>query len=197
MSDMDVREVDVATAFRRGDQRAFTQVFDDGFSRLYLFCFNLVRDDSEAEDIAIRAFSKVFDRHRHFTSMKAIRTYLYITARNSCYDHLKKLKRLSRRQQQYLSLVQADPDMEFVKMDVDLMEDLYKALNKLPETSKQVLEMIYLEGKKYQDVANELQISEEAVGNRRFYAIKKLKELLADNPALLVWAFEMVFLNRR
>jgi len=186
MGDTDLKGTDIISEFRRGDQKAFAQVFDDLFSRLYVFCMNLVRDDDEAEDIAIKTFSKLFERHGGFDSMGAIRSFLYKTAKNASFDHLKKARRLSARQQKFLALVEGDENLEHVQAYMDHMAELYKAMSKLPENSRRVLEMIYLDGMKYQDVAQELQISETAVGNRRHYALKKLRELLADNPTLLI-----------
>jgi RNA polymerase sigma factor (sigma-70 family) len=197
MGGTDLSDSEIISEFRRGDQKAFSRIFDDLFSRLYVFCMNLVRDDDEAEDIAIKTFSKLFERHGGFDSMGAIRAFLYKTAKNASFDHLKKARRLSARQQKFLALVEGDDNLEHVQVYMDHMAELYRAMSKLPENSRRVLEMIYLDGMKYQDVAQELQISETAVGNRRHYALKKLRELLADNPTLLIWAFEMVFINHK
>jgi RNA polymerase sigma-70 factor (ECF subfamily) len=191
----DTEETGFMLAFRRADQLAFSRVFDDLFGRLYVFCINLIRDEAEAEDVAIQSFTKLFDRHARFDSMAAIRAFLYITARNSCFDHLKKIKRLSARQREFVYLVRTDDEeMHHVQDYMDHMAALYDAMNQLPEHSRRVLEMIYLEGKKYSEVAEEFQISEDAAGNRRHYALKKLRELMAQNPVAVIWALEAVFI---
>lgn len=189
-------DTDVAYSFSKGSPQAFTYVYNTYFERLYVFAVNLIHDKAESEDIVIKAFTKLFARHAHFQVLPQVRSFLYITVRNACLDHIKYAQRLTERQNKYRSMVLEDQELENAQLTGEVMASLYASLEKLPDECRRVLEMIYIDGLKYREVAERLEISIETVKSQRKYAIDKLRKSLSDKHLLAVWVLHIILLRR-
>lgn len=175
MGDLDADQTDTITAFRQGDPRAFTEIYDSYFEELYLYSYKKLRDQTESEDVVIKAFHQLFKRYLNFYTLSEIRAFLYTVVLNGCKDHLKYVKRRTIRQKGWIDLTADDPGAEYAMMFAEIRAELYKSMEKLPAGCRTVLEMIYIEGLKYQDVADRLQISVGTVKSQRLDAINKLR----------------------
>ena len=79
--------------------------------------------------------------------------------------------------------------------DTDLMESLiqaeviaalHKELNALPQGCQHVCRLIYMEGKKYEEVASELNISVNTVKSQRSLALRLLREKFTSFFILII-----------
>jgi len=166
---------DIEYAFPKGNPQTFTSVYNTYFERLYVFAMNMIDDQGESEDIVIKAFTKLFERHAHFSALPQIRSFLYITVRHSCLDYLKYAQRLTERQKRFQQMAVLDQDTDNAQIAGEVLAALYASLENLPQESRKVLELIYIDGLKYREVAERLGISLETVKSQRKYAIDKLK----------------------
>lgn len=82
-------------------------------------------------------------------------------------------------------------EFDFNILEEELYSDLIDALNSLPEKCKEVFELSCLEGMKYKDIAEQLNISINTVKSQRARAIELLKEKLKNHSELL---FILLFL---
>lgn len=199
MGDLDGREAETMAAFRQGFEKAFSDVFNAYFNQLCLFSFNIVGRQAESEDIVIQAFTRLFFRHEDFHNLQAVRAFLYISVRNACFDHLKQYKRLTERQKKYSVLAHNDPDLENAQISGEVMEALYSSMEKLPDGCRLILQLIYIDGLKYQEVADRLQISVGTVKSQRIYGLKKLRAIFPDRElfVLIVLHVASDYLRRR
>jgi len=186
MGDLDGREAEVMAAFREGFEKAFSDIFNAHFNQLCLFSFNIVGSQSEGEDIVVQAFTRLFYRHEDFHSLQALRTFLYISVRNASFDYLKQYKRLTKRQKQFSALAENDPDLENAQITGEVMEALYSSMKKLPDGCRLILQLIYIDGLKYQEVADRLQISVGTVKSQRIYGLKKLRAIFRDSEMFIL-----------
>ncbi len=58
--------------------------------------------------------------------------------------------------------------------------DLYRAIERLDETDRKIIEYIFFEEKKYKDISSELGISVSDITHRKKSALKKLLKFLSD-----------------
>ena len=75
------------------------------------------------------------------------------------------------------------------------MEAIYVAINQLPEARRKIFTMIYLDGMKYQEVADKLSISINTVKKQMGRAFKTLRENLQglSFTAILMIYFKRIF----
>src|ERR1044072_8783523 len=75
--------------FRQGEQPAFERVFRLYYGPLVFFTVNIISDQTEAEDIVTDVFMSFYNKCHSFYSEENIRAYLYVSARNRCYNYLR------------------------------------------------------------------------------------------------------------
>lgn len=144
---------------------------------LIIHCENIVKDRQEAEDIAQESFIKAYDLLDSYDESKArFSTWLYRIATNKAIDHLRKHKR---------TVAIDDPEQYADEhADIELYDDeiaaLRKAVDELePPVYAQVIKAYFWEGKSYQTIAEELDITTNTVGTWMRRAKANLKEVLA------------------
>jgi RNA polymerase sigma-19 factor, ECF subfamily len=178
---------DLMSSFIEGKELAFNEVYEEYFERIYVFVFRLINNEAEAEDITIQAFYKLFKLHQNFESIENIRAFLYVTSKNDCFNYLKYIQRLTVRQKVFVAQTEDDQDLENNQIEGEKMAVVYQSLERLPDQCRRVLEMIYIEGRKYREVADQLEISVETVKSYRTYAIKKLRKVLSEKHLVTAW----------
>jgi len=79
------------TYFRQGLPEAFKVFFFQYYPELFSFAFLLVRDAPAAYQLSLDAFFLCWQRRADFTSDEKIKTFVFLTTRNSCMDHLRRI----------------------------------------------------------------------------------------------------------
>lgn len=172
---------------RSGSEDAFEQIFKRYWAPLYRIARAKVQSHEEAEEIIQGIFSTLWFK-RESLLITNLPFYLQTAVRNRIINDL----RSKVTQQKYWSYykrfipVQKDVTEDTVVFD-DLTEALEKAVNRLPEKSRQVFKLSRLEGRSTAEIAKRLKISEKAI---EYHITKSLKELRVQlKDFILVLAF--------
>ena len=177
------------TRFNNGDQRAFRILFDKLYAQIFYFTQQLLDDRETAEEIVSDTFHKLFEKYKDFDSLPAIRAFLYITARNACFNYLEKAKRensrsksykLSEQQNEFLASQLKDNEDETAQVEGEVLKAVHEALETLPEGCKTIIQLIYFHGLKRQEVADRLNLSPNTVRNQGVTGMKLLRARLKD-----------------
>ncbi len=176
--------------FRKGESQALNAIFKMYYAPLCLFAERMLHDRPAAEDVVGDTFIKLWNRHADFENLMNIKAFLYITTRNACLNLLKQMQResLSRKQLAYLT-----GDQEgFVLNEIvrsEILQEINREIENLPSQCRKIFKMSYLDGKKNQDIADQLEISVHTVKNQKARAIQLLKVKLLDRNlvTLLIW----------
>src|ERR1044072_7433681 len=76
-----------------GDESgAFDSTFRNFYNPLVFFARKMLPDALAAEDIVTEIFLKYWQKQKHFNSRQAVKTFLYISTRNACLNHLQRAK---------------------------------------------------------------------------------------------------------
>lgn len=78
-----------------GDNEAFRDLVQRYQSLVYKSCYNILRQQEEAEDIAQEVFIEVYESIDQFKHQSKLSTWLYRIAINKSLNHLRKVKRKS------------------------------------------------------------------------------------------------------
>jgi len=159
---------------RAGDERAFSQFFDDNFGRLYRFVLPRVgRDEEAAAEIAQAALSNALRKIGAYRGEAALFTWLCAIARNEVVDW-------ARRNARYNEHVVLTEDLPEIRAAIDsllmpaadtpprqyqrheLSRLIQVALDGLPPRYGDALEWKYIEGYSVKEIAAKLGLSFEA-----------------------------------
>ncbi|QTE21332.1 RNA polymerase sigma factor [Polaribacter cellanae] len=166
---------------KKGNQAAFKELFDFFYERLYAFSFKYVKNNYAAEEITANTMLFLWEKRANISNIKDIKPYLYKVTRNASLDYLKNKDKVVRLDFNSVSLLYFDKYI----IEEEVHAILLKAIENLPSKCKRVFELCCIEGVKYKDVAEDLNISINTVKSQRRRALALLKNQFKDNPLFL------------
>lgn len=157
-----------------GDERAFSQFFDDYFARLYRFALTRVSGNGEAaREIAQAAMSKGMARIDSYRGESALFTWMCVICRNELTDWLRRnagYRRhvvLTEDYPEIQAVIDAfnapqdeSPDRQFQRYEAARL--IQVTLDRIPARYGDALEWKYIEGRSVKEIAARLGLSTEA-----------------------------------
>jgi RNA polymerase sigma factor (sigma-70 family) len=185
--------------FRQGDAEAFNTVYNRHYSTLRYFSFRLISQKSEAEAITVDTFMKLFFLCRNFDTMANIRAFLYVTARNACYDYLSYKHRHPAEHQDYQPETQENGAYGATRENGNVLMAVFDAIENLPAAYHQVFKLAYVKGQKVTSIAEDLRLKEQAVRNYKKRSIQLLRIALFQKnlPSAALTCLSMVKKGRQ
>jgi RNA polymerase sigma factor (sigma-70 family) len=164
--------------FRQGNQECFQKIYLSLIQQLYYFGTKFIQEQDVALDIVHESFIKVWERKECINEYNMLRSYLYTSVRNASINWIKKY-RYKTDSFDHLYLEEhcvhndAFPDI----VDAEAMNSIINGIEQLPYQSRNVIKMLYMEGKKPRQVAETLGVSISTVKTLKARSILKLKML--------------------
>jgi RNA polymerase sigma-70 factor, ECF subfamily len=161
---------------------SFEQVYREHASTVYRFCLSLVRDPTEAEDVAAEVFVSAlsaFERTRPGAS--EVRPWLLRIARNEVIDRERRRKRRSLLLARFFSHgSEADPDtnVEAAVVVRDEMRGVLGAMRRLAPRDRLLVSLRLAADLPYAEIASILGMSEHAVTVATRRAVQRLRDQL-------------------
>lgn len=181
MQDMtaDQDELALITLFKQDDLVASRTIFERYYRPLCYFAERLTNSRQEAQDIVSDVFIKLMKKRADFNTMAELRAFLYTATRNACTD-LHRQKKRHQASHEEISYLEAQhyPAFELELINVEVMEALYLAIERLPAKCGQVFKLLYFEGLTTDEVATQMNISTKTVLNQKGKAIHQLRKVL-------------------
>ena len=77
---------------RRNDRKAYSELFDGYFDKLFTFALNMVFREDVANDIVQEVFIAIYEKSVLKNYQGSLKAYLYTSVRNRCYNYLRDAK---------------------------------------------------------------------------------------------------------
>ena len=169
------------------DERAFEQLFKKYFKDLHSYACAMVKDEAVAEGIVQNVFLKLWERADTLNYQQTPAPYLYRSVHNECLNHLKH-KKVRLAYNQYLQRQPYhDKGSSVQKIQLsELQQKISIALAELPQQCRTIFQMSRFGDMKYQEIADELDISIKTVEAQMGKALKVLRKKLADYLPILL-----------
>lgn len=180
-------DADLLERCARGDTSAHRALFDRYYGRVLAFVRRRLRDDGLCEEVASDVFFEVWRSAGTFRGESEVHSWIFGIA------HFKALS--ARRHQSQLKRASVLPtDDEVLQTHAaeigpvealesrDEMRRMARALRTLPDGQREVLRLAFFEGRSYQEIADELGISEGNVKTRVNRARARLRTTLRRSP---------------
>lgn len=174
---------DLVAAMARGDGQALGILYDRYAPTLLATAVRLLGNQREAEDlihdVLMEAWQKASDYDR---ARGSVRTWLLIRLRSRALDRWRRAGRIrilamdERTLDDVLPAPAGDPGQSVDHARVR------RAVQELPETQRQALELAYFEGLSSSEIAERLTIPIGTVKSRTAAGMAKLRALLEDAP---------------
>lgn len=180
---------------RKGNPKAFMEVFLVLYPRLKGYCRLFISDESLVEDIIQETFITLWEKRESIKTDKTIESLIFVMVRNRCLNELRNIRlegekidpeNLKVNELQFL--YQLDfTSKEEKSLEEMLIESFQQAVHELPEKMKMVFTLCKIEGRNQKEVAENLGISIKMVEKHIASAKQHIREkLLKQYPALIL-----------
>jgi len=165
-------------AIGTGDRWAMRVLFDRHKNRVFRFILRMVRDRALAEDLLNDVFLDVWPRADLFAGRSSVSTWLLGIARHKALTAL-----AARRPQQLddeaaLDIVDPAPDPERELAGKQRATLLRRAIDSLTAKHREIVDLVYDQGKSIAEIAELLRIPANTVKTRMFHARQRLAALV-------------------
>lgn len=183
-------DAELVVAFKDGQVGAFAQLVDRHHRSLINFFYHLSWDRQASEDNAQEVFLRLYRHLATYEPQAKFTTFLFKIARNLWIDRLRSAKvhgkpvslesPLGFGEERSLRdrVASSAPTPVEILARRETAEQLRRALDELPEEQRAVVILSELEGLKYQEIGEILDIPVGTVKSRMHTAMEKLKDLL-------------------
>lgn len=161
----------------RGDETAFQETFELYFRVLVLFATKFSLEKEVAEDLVQDVFVKLYEQKDRLQFHSSLKAFLYQSVRNKCIDLIRSTKTRERHHVEIKAGAEIEGlNSEELMMQSELEEKIYLSISQLPDQCQLIFKMNRFEGKKNQEIADELNISKRTVETQISKALKILRE---------------------
>ncbi len=159
------------------NKEIFEEMFDDLYIPLVVFAKGFMSENQMyAEDIVQDVFTNLLLSKKDFENRISLKSYLYISVKNSCLNNKKhaKIRQLYAEDKQAVSTLKKTSFFDKI-LEEEVYSHLLKALDTLPKRCKEVFELS-LKGYRNDEIAQAMKISLETVKSQK----KRGKMLLSS-----------------
>ena len=162
---------------KRGDDRAFNELYNSFREPAIRFCNSILKDTEESENIIQEVFIKIWNRRETINPELNFTSYLFTIIKNRVFDHLKEVKKNEFLKEKFWEKI-----LEYKAVDNEIKEERFskikEAVEGLSEKRKVIIKLNYEEGKSYDEIAQQLNISKNTVKNQLVKAKQVIREQL-------------------
>lgn len=159
------------------DYQTFERFYKENYSFFFRQAYYLVGDEEVSRDIVSDCYEQLwlaFSRKE----VQNLSSFMYTLVRRMCIDHLRREIVKEKYIDFYCQM--APEDIHECQEEEEKLEFIYRTMDKLPQPTKHILEECYLHHKKYQEVAEELDISTSTVKKHIIKALKELRSKMVN-----------------
>lgn len=180
----------LVSAARSGDAVAMNHLVKIWQKRIYNFALKYFNDHDMAMEITQKTFISMHKNLSKLNEDNSFKAWLYRIATNYCHEEVRRqqkkwvlpfMKVQKEKDQKLISDSSqpgslGDPEKSFGNLELKSL--LKKALATLPEEQRMVVIMKEYEGLKIREIAEAMDISENTVKSRLYYALGSLRQRL-------------------
>lgn len=173
----------VIKEIKNGDNSSFKILYEKYQSKLFAYVYCKVSDKAEVEDIMQEVFAKVYKNIELYDEKKSsFYNFILTNAKQVISDYFRNNNNYENRIEKiYLnSNVISDEDIAIIYDSIDGEYNLKSVLDKLPETQRMALNLVYIKNMSYKDAARIMNKSELSVKSLIFRAKRTLKKDIAE-----------------
>jgi RNA polymerase sigma-70 factor (ECF subfamily) len=165
----------------------FEKLFREHFTALCYFARKYLGDMDSSKEIVHSVFIRIWENRADFDWEKPAKSYLFTSVYNRSMNFIRDNRRFVTGETEVLKEEINDISGFSDTLEVaELEARIQTALKKLPEKCRKVFEMNRFEGKKYAEIADQLEISVKTVETQMSRALKVLREELRDYLYVLI-----------
>jgi RNA polymerase sigma factor (sigma-70 family) len=156
------------------EERTYDEIYKENAVTIRNFIYFKCGDKDKAHDVAQEAFIKLWENCKNVSPQKA-RSYLYAVANNLFLNTVAHRKVVLKYVENHQPKVEKQSP-QFLLEEKEYGERLQNAIANLTQIQREAFLLSRIEGKKYREIAEILNISDKAVSKRIHDALEALRK---------------------
>lgn len=173
---------DIGRRIKNRDHQAFHTLYIKTFDTMRKYAYRYVYDWEEAADIVQQAYLSLWLNIDRYSDDTDIITYLSAIVHNLCSNYLRHLDVIDSNHDKMVEATLFSRLQDYCEVNPDIKRRLDKALEKLPPQGRRILMEHIVNGKKVNEIASEMDISQSTVKTH----LKRALRLLRQNMLLIL-----------
>ena len=162
---MNVRGIDI---------RQFETLYRENYSRMFRVAFDFLQDNEISRDVVSDVFAKIWQKSERMDPA-TLEGYLFLSVRNQCYNILRD-RGFHDKYADYVKHFYDNIEVSMIDQTDERLAQLSRAMEKLPDKTRFVLQQCYFEEHTYREVAEMLDITTDGVKKHVVKAFSVLRE---------------------
>lgn len=177
-------------ALRKGEKKAFEEVYTDFFGVLYHLCLQYLHDEKVSEEIVQDTFLKLWEIRETINDQGNIRNFLYTITKNNCLNYLRNQK-ISMKHLENMKYLEMQFNYEALEklgnylQFEELRNKIEEVISKLPAEVIETFKLSRFEDLTYREIADKQGISIKTVEARISKGLRILRVDLKDYLPLI------------
>ena len=174
-----------------GDESAYQELFYHYWDQIYSTALMFTKSPELSEDLSQDIFARIWLKKEKLAEVEQFDSYLFITARNLIFDHLRK-KVFSGGYDEYFQeyfrddALSPDQKLEFKEFE----NTVQQAIGDLPFQQQTAFRLSRFQGLSHEEIARQMGVSRTTVKSYIVRSIVTLRKMLKDhpeNPMIILW----------
>lgn len=174
-----VKHADLIEACKINDRKAQEKIYDLYSHAMYNTSFRIVNHSAEAEDIMQESFIEGFEKLHTFRGEGSFGSWLKRIVINNSINHLRRKKEMTSFGDEPIEIPDSSQEEETYSENLFCrLEEVRKAISKLPQNYKIILSLHLLEGYDHEEISEILDTSCGNVRTKYSRAKQRLLQLI-------------------
>jgi RNA polymerase sigma-70 factor (ECF subfamily) len=180
-------------SIKSGDEKALEMLFKEYYQPLCRYANSYLEDPDDAEEVVQNCFIKLWEKRENINIQSSVKSYLYQIIRNACLNEIKH----QQVKKNYGDMVSQQGEQHSEASDQttlrgELEEKIAVALQSLPQQCRLIFTMSRFEELKYQEIADQLNLSIKTVENQMGKALKLMRAQLQEYLPLIAILLKII-----
>jgi RNA polymerase sigma-70 factor (family 1) len=175
---------------KAGNMLAFDALYKNYSKKLYKFACSILKSKEESENIVQDVFLNLWKNRAKVNKDSSIKSYIFTITYNTAISVIRKKAKESQFIEYLKSLQEIIEEPVNVELEfIELTNKLDEIIKALPHRQKEVFLLHKVEGLKYSEIAERLNISVNTIENHMSHALKTIRKKLGNYSliAILFW----------
>lgn len=166
---------------KAGDRKSFELLFNKYYNNLCNFAYLFFKDTAITEELVADVFVNIWEKRKSIHIKTDFKSYLYRSTRNAVINIIRKEKR-NKQLKFEVTLQELSPENLMIREEV--LIHFEGMVNRLPKQAGLVFRLVRIDGLRYKEIAEILDISVKTVENHMGKALKMMRAMYEEQPAI-------------
>ena len=162
----------------------FSQLYNKHIDQLFAFGSRFTSDREMLKDCIQDVFVKLFTRRESLGPIDNVDSYLFISLRNRIHDEFRRNGKITGDEVNDANMQAVaeyeEYNQEQMEQQQELTNNVEKFFEKLSPRQRQIINLYYIEQRKYEDICRIMGINYQSVRNLMHRSISRLREYVGQ-----------------